>query len=229
MPVRIGRVSSREAERATLPIVSTNASAGSVDHGVAAGVGERREVLGAERADVERRGAGDDLDVLLGGAQLERDLVATGARGRRRAVRRAGRTTRALALDLRLERDAQADLHVRGAQLDGAVLGGQLDAGERLDGRAWKRRARRSGAARAARRGGLRASRWNLSEGRSHRGCGYVHDGAEAPEFAGRTHIAHGAVEVCQSRAVGTETAGDRPEGRRSRHRGPWPGVGSTA
>ena len=42
------------------------------DDGVAAGVGERREVLAAQRADVERRRAGDDLDVLLGGAQLER-------------------------------------------------------------------------------------------------------------------------------------------------------------
>ena len=76
MPVRIGRVSSREAERATRAIVSVKAGAGMVDDLVAAGLGQRREVLGAQRADVEARGAGDDLDVLLGGPQLERHVAA---------------------------------------------------------------------------------------------------------------------------------------------------------
>ena len=85
MPVRIGRVSSREAERATLPIVATNACGRHGDDGVAAGLGEGREVLAAQRADVEGRRAGDDLDVLLGGAQLERDGRRPAARGRRRA------------------------------------------------------------------------------------------------------------------------------------------------
>jgi hypothetical protein len=40
---------------------------------VAAGLGQRREVLRAQRADVEAGGPADDLDVLLGGAQLERE------------------------------------------------------------------------------------------------------------------------------------------------------------
>ena len=79
MPVRIGRVSSREAERATRAIVSTNAGAGTVDDLVAARLGQRREVLGAQRAEVEARRAGDDLDVLLGGAQLERDARRPGS------------------------------------------------------------------------------------------------------------------------------------------------------
>ena len=47
--------------------------------------GERREVVGAQRADVEARRARDDLDVLLGGAQLERDGAARAAGGRCRA------------------------------------------------------------------------------------------------------------------------------------------------
>ena len=84
--MRIGRVSSRDAERATRLIVSTNAAAGTVDDGVAARLGQRREVLGAQRADVERRRAGDDLDVLLGGAQLERGVGRRAASGRRRAA-----------------------------------------------------------------------------------------------------------------------------------------------
>ena len=42
----------------------------------------------------------------------------------------------AVADDVALERDAEADLHVGRAQLDGAGLGGELDARERLDGAA---------------------------------------------------------------------------------------------
>ena len=102
---------------------------------VAAGLGERREVLGAQRAHVERRGAGHDLDVLLGRAQLERDAPAGQLAGD--VEQQTGREhDRALALDLGLERDAQADLHVGGTQLDAAPVGGELDAGEGLDGTA---------------------------------------------------------------------------------------------
>ena len=43
---------------------------------------------------------------------------------------------RALARDVGLERDAQADLHVGGAQLDAGRRGGELDAGQGLDGAA---------------------------------------------------------------------------------------------
>ena len=141
MPVRTGRVSSREAERATLPTVSTNACAGTLDAPVAVGLREGREVLEAQRADVERRVAGDDLHVLLGGAQLERHGVA-GQRAHDVDEQPRRQHDGALADDLALERDAQPDLHVGGAQLDAAVAGDHLDAGERLDGAA-----RRGGAA----------------------------------------------------------------------------------
>ena len=53
-----------------------------------------------------------------------------------------GQDDGALADDLALERDAQADLHVGGAQLDRAAGGEHLDAGQRLDGAAGGRRAR---------------------------------------------------------------------------------------
>ena len=135
MPVRTGRVSSREAERATFSTVSTNAGARHLDAAVALRLRERREVLEAQRADVERRGARDDLDVLLGGAQLERHRVA-GQRADDVDEQPRRQHDGAVADDLALERDAEADLHVGGAQLDGAALGGQLDAGERLDGAA---------------------------------------------------------------------------------------------
>ena len=68
MPVRTGRVSSRDAERATLADRLDERAASGPRRRVAARLRERREVLGAQRADVERRGAGDELDVLLGSA-----------------------------------------------------------------------------------------------------------------------------------------------------------------
>ena len=62
----------------------------------------------------------DDLDVLLGGPQLERDVVA---RQRADDVDEQPRRQHdgALADDLALERHAQADLHVGRAQLDRAA------------------------------------------------------------------------------------------------------------
>jgi hypothetical protein len=69
MPVRTGRVSLREAERATFTTIATKASPGR----------RTRFPSGTQGADVEGRGAADDLDVLLGRAQLERD-VGTGQR-----------------------------------------------------------------------------------------------------------------------------------------------------
>ena len=83
MPVRTGRVSSREADRATLSTVSTKASPGTLHASLGLRLREGREVLEAQRPDVERRRAGDDLDVLLGRAQLERDRCRPAARGRR--------------------------------------------------------------------------------------------------------------------------------------------------
>ena len=71
---------------------------------------------------MERRGARDDLDVLLGGAQLERHGVA-GQRPDDVDEQPRRQHDGAVADDLALERDAEADLHVGGAQLDRAALG----------------------------------------------------------------------------------------------------------
>ena len=71
---------------------------------------------------MERRGARDDLDVLLGGAQLERHRVA-GQRPDDVDEQPRRQDDGAVADDLALERDAEADLHVGGAQLDRAALG----------------------------------------------------------------------------------------------------------
>jgi hypothetical protein len=53
-----------------------------------------------------------------------------------------GQDGRALTLDLRLERDAEADLHVGGTQFDLTALGDDLHTGERLDRRAGRGDAR---------------------------------------------------------------------------------------
>ena len=53
-------------------MVSRRGAAGQL-HGVALGLGEPREVIGRERAQVKARGAGADLDVPLGLSEAERD------------------------------------------------------------------------------------------------------------------------------------------------------------
>ena len=135
MPVRTGRVSSRDAERATLAIVATNAAPGTEHAALAVGLRERREVLEPQRPDVERRGAGDDLDVLLGAAQLERDRLA-GQRADDVDEQPRRQHHGALADDLAGDRHAQPDLHVGRAELDAGVRREDLHAGERLDGAA---------------------------------------------------------------------------------------------
>ena len=84
MPVSTGRVSSRDAERATLATVSTNAAPGTSTRPSPSGSGNGGKSSEAQRADVEGRRAADDLDVLLGRAQLERHARRRAARGRRR-------------------------------------------------------------------------------------------------------------------------------------------------
>ncbi len=76
MPVRIGRVSSREADRATARIVSTNARAGiaTVVSPPGSGSGGKSSARSVRRWKLRR--AGDELDVLVLGPQLERHLVA---------------------------------------------------------------------------------------------------------------------------------------------------------
>ena len=77
-------------------------------------------------------GAGDDLDILLGGAQLERGLGAGEGAGDIEE-QAGGKDDGAGRGDLGGQRDAQADLHVGGPQLDAAVGGDDLHPGEGLD------------------------------------------------------------------------------------------------
>ena len=126
-----GRVSSREAERATLLTVATNASPGTSTWSPSTS-GKGGKSSSAQRADVERRGAAEDLDVLLDRPQLERDLVA--GQGADDVDDEPGRQDhRALTDDLAVERDAQADLHVGRPQFDPVLGGEELDPGEGLD------------------------------------------------------------------------------------------------
>ena len=83
---------------------------------------------------MEGRSAGGDLDVLLGGAKLERHGVS---RQRPDDVEeKPGRQDgHAVGLHGRLERDAEADLEIGGAELDGAVGRVDLGSGEGLDRR----------------------------------------------------------------------------------------------
>ena len=134
-PVSTGRVSSREAARATLSDRLDERGPRDVELLVAARLRQRREVLEPQGADVEGRRAGGELDVLLGGAQLERELV--GREGAHDVDQQARRQDDgALADDVALERHAEPDLHVGGAQLDPVARRLELHARQRLHGAA---------------------------------------------------------------------------------------------
>ena len=117
-PVRCGRVSSREAARATRLDRLDERLGRNRDAAVAAGLGQLREVLGRKGAQVEPRAARDDLDVLLARAVLEREVVL-GQRADDVEQQPAGQDHRGpsrstLASDL----DADTELHVGGLELD---------------------------------------------------------------------------------------------------------------
>jgi hypothetical protein len=78
---------------------------------------------------------GDELDVLLGGTQLERHLVA-GQRPHDVDEQPRRQHDRAVADDLAVEGDPEADLHVGRAQLDRAGARLEVHAGQRLHGAA---------------------------------------------------------------------------------------------
>ena len=64
---------------------------------------------------MERGVARDELDVLLGRPQLERDALASGKRPDHVEQQPSRQDHDSLAADVSLERDPQADVHVRGA------------------------------------------------------------------------------------------------------------------
>jgi hypothetical protein len=102
------------------------------DRGVAH-LGQLRELVGRQRAQVEARGPADDLHVALGGAVLEREVVL---RERPDDVEQqpAGEDDDPGPLDLGLGLHAHAELHVGGLELHAAVLLGlEANAGEGLD------------------------------------------------------------------------------------------------
>ena len=133
MPVSTGRVSSREAEPATLSAVETNASAGSStdESGSGSGNGGKSSPRSVRMWNVAL--PGDDLDVLLGGAQLERDVLG-GQRAHDVDDQARRQDDRALAGDLGLERNPQADVHVGGAQF---AAGGCGPTAARRRGPGW--------------------------------------------------------------------------------------------
>ena len=153
-----------------------------LDDRVAARLGQRREVLGAQRAQVERRGADDDLDVLLGGRSSSDTLRARAARGRRRAAAaRGARPSPSRATSAVSGTRRPISMSVARSSTP-AVAGGELDAGERLDGAARRGDARDGLQLReqiGARR--RRASRWRPLEGR-FRVIGAVECGRAARE-----------------------------------------------
>src|SRR5205085_12630161 len=89
-------------------------------------------LVGRQCPQVEARRPGNELDVPLGGAVLERQVVL---RERTHDVEEepAWKDDYSLALDRRLGRDPDAELHVGRLQLDIARAGLEPDAGERLD------------------------------------------------------------------------------------------------
>src|SRR4051794_24742508 len=90
---------------------------------------------------MEARRAGDDLDVTLRRAVLERQVVLR--QGPHDVEEEAaGEDNGALALDRGLGAYADAELHVGGLQLDAACAGLKADAGERLDRAAGRHAAR---------------------------------------------------------------------------------------
>ena len=135
MPVRIGRVSSRDAERATRLIVSTNAAAGTLTTVSPPGSGSggkssARSVRMWNVAEPERISTSCSAGRSSSVASLPGSERATSS------SRRAGRTTVPSRSTVGGERNAQADVHVRRAQLGTVGEGVELDAGERLNGAA---------------------------------------------------------------------------------------------
>ena len=134
MPVSTGRDSSREAD---LPDARDRVEKGLAldrERALRLDLREAREVLGRVRVELVRgRSARQARDAFVR-AMLERDLA-----GRKQAHdvdQEASRhDDRALLLDLRLERVAHGDLHVRRAQVEPASGGAKHDPGEDLHAR----------------------------------------------------------------------------------------------
>ena len=132
MPVSTGRVSSCEAEFATFRIVSTNACAGTRTAPPSSGSGKGgKSSLRSVRMWNVALPAGSSTS--CSAARSSSVTVGPTANADDVDQQPSRQDDGALALDLRRERDAQADLHVGCAQLDAGAAGEDLDAGQRLD------------------------------------------------------------------------------------------------
>ena len=140
MPVSTGRVSSRDAERATLSTVSTNAAPGTSTRSPSgSGNGGKSSERSVRMWNVA------EPPTISTSCSVGRSSSVTSSPGSARTTsttRRAGRTTEPSRTTSPFERDAQADLHVGGAQFDPALRSEHLDSGERLHGAARGRSAR---------------------------------------------------------------------------------------
>ncbi len=175
IPVRTGRVSSREAERATREIVSTNASAGSLTRESPPGSGSdgkssarsvrRWKVVGPQISSTSCSAARSSIV-----SCVRRQRAGDVEEQPRRQHRCAG--TR----DLRVQRRAKADLHVGGEQLRACRLREPRSSRPRAPARrcASTRRAKPSAAASTAPRRTERSSSVCLPRRVMSRGCGHV-------------------------------------------------------
>ena len=136
MPVSTGRVSSREAERATREIVCTNASAGSAMRVSGDGAGS----VGKSSARSVRRWNVAGPEISSTSCSAARSSSVSWSAGQRAGdvEQQASRQHGAAGAEhLRVEGDAQADLHVGREQLRrGALLRRDHHAGKRLNGAA---------------------------------------------------------------------------------------------
>ena len=108
---------------------------GNHHHARVADLGQLRELVGGQRAQVEARRAGHHLDVALRRAVLERQVVLRqGADHFKQEPAR--KHDSALALDRGLGGHPDAELHVGGLQLDPTGGRFEADAGEGLNGAA---------------------------------------------------------------------------------------------
>ena len=133
--MRIGRVSSREADRATRLIVSTNAAAGTLTTVSPPGSGSGGK-SSARSVRMWNVAEPDRISTSCSAGRSSSDASPPGSERATSSSRRAGRTTVPSRSTVAAQRDAQADLHVGGAQLGAVGAGDDLDAGQRLDGAA---------------------------------------------------------------------------------------------
>ena len=140
IPVRTGRLSSRDAERPTRFTVSSSASPSIGCSSHALDLGQARKVLGRVRVDPIARSAAGDHDDGFIRLVLDRD-VGVGQRTRDVEQQAARNDDLAFAAQVCVDWRSQRELHVGRGEMELAALGPKLDPAEHEH-----RRSRRDGA-----------------------------------------------------------------------------------